>query len=42
MANWNSWDDWNVMSEEISFDNNDGTDEESEKIIEEFLLEMNG
>jgi hypothetical protein len=26
----------------ISFDNNDGTDEEAEKIIEEFLLEMNG
>jgi len=42
MANWNSWDDWNVMPEEISFDNSDGTDEEIEKIIDEFLGEMNG
>jgi hypothetical protein len=40
-ANWNDWDDWNVMSEEVSFDNNDGTDEEIEQIIEQFLNEMN-
>lgn len=41
MANWNTWDDWNVTPDEISFDNNDGTDEEIEAIIEEFLNEMN-
>jgi hypothetical protein len=42
MANWNSWDDWNVMPDEITFDEKNGTDEECEKIIEEFLKEMNG
>jgi len=42
MANWNDWDDWNVMPDEISFDNNDGTDEDYDQIIESFLNEMNG
>ena len=41
-ANWNDWDDWNVMEDEVSFDENDGTDDEIEQIIEEFLNEMNG
>lgn len=41
-ANWNDWDDWNLMEDEISFDDGEGTDEEIEKIIEEFLNEMNG
>ena len=42
MANWNDWDDWNVMTDEISFDEDNGTEEEREKIVEEFLNEMNG
>jgi hypothetical protein len=42
MANWNSWDDWNVTPDEISFNEDDGTDEEREQIIEQFLTEMNG
>jgi len=41
MANWNSWDDWNVLPDEVSFENNDGTDEEIEQIIEMFLDRMN-
>ena len=41
-ANWNDWDDWNVESDEVSFENEDGTDDEIEQIIEEFLNEMNG
>jgi hypothetical protein len=41
-ANWNDWDDWNVQSDEVSFENEDGTDDEIEQIIEEFLNEMNG
>lgn len=40
MANWNTWDDWNVTPDEVVFDNSDGTDEEIEAIIEEFLNEM--
>jgi hypothetical protein len=41
MANWNDWDDWNVTPDEITFDDEDLTDEEVEQIIEEFLVEMN-
>lgn len=40
-ANWNDWDDWNLEQDEVSFDENDGTDEEIEEIINEFLEEMN-
>lgn len=40
-ANWNEWDDWNVIPDDISFDENDGSDEEYSQIIEEFLYEMN-
>ncbi len=41
-ANWNDWDDWNVLPEDISFVNDDGTDEDIEQIIEIFSNEMNG
>lgn len=41
MANWNEWDDWNVTPDEISFNEDDGTDEEREQIIEQFLTEIN-
>jgi hypothetical protein len=41
IANWNSWDDWNVQPDEVSFENNDGTDEEIEQIVEKFLDDMN-
>lgn len=42
MANWNDWDDWNVTPEEISWDGEEGTDEQVQEIIFEFLNEMNG
>jgi hypothetical protein len=42
MANWNDWDDWNVTPDEITFDDEDLTDDECQQIIEEFLAEMNG
>ena len=41
-ANWNDWDDWNVLPEDISFVNDDGIDEDIEQIIEIFSNEMNG
>jgi hypothetical protein len=41
MANWNDWDSWNVTPDEITFDDEDLTDEEVEQIIEEFLTQMN-
>ena len=42
MANWNDWDDWNVTSDEITWEDEAGTDEEIEMIIEEFTKTMNG
>ena len=40
-ANWNDWDGWNVLPDEIDWDNSDGTDEESDKIAQGFENEMN-
>ena len=40
-ANWNDWDGWNVLPDEIDWDNNDGTDEESDEIAQGFENEMN-
>ena len=40
-ANWNDWDGWNVLPDEIDWDNSDGTDEESDEIAQGFENEMN-
>ena len=40
-ANWKDWDGWNVLPDEIDWDNNDGTDEESDEIAQGFENEMN-
>lgn len=39
-ANWNEWDDWTV--EDIMWDEQEGTEEEKEKITEIFKEHMNG
>jgi hypothetical protein len=41
-ANWNDWDDWNVNPDEISWDDEEGTEEQTQEIIDSFLEEMNG
>lgn len=41
-ANWNDWDDWNVTPDEISWDDEEGTEDEIQEIINGFLQEMNG
>jgi hypothetical protein len=41
MANWNDWDDWNVTPDEITFDDEELTDDECQQIVDEFLAEMN-
>lgn len=41
MANWNSWDDWNLTSDDIRWDDQEGTEEQTEQIINEFLDRMN-
>ena len=41
-ANWNDWDDWNVTPDDISWDDEEGTEEEIEEIIQTFETHMNG
>lgn len=41
-ANWNDFDDWNVLPEDISWDDEEGSGDEVQEIIYEFLNEMNG
>lgn len=41
-ANWNDWDDWNVMEDEVEFYEGEPQEGEIQQIIEEFLTEMNG
>ena len=38
-AHWNDWDDWSVDS--ISWNDEEGTEEEEEEIKEKFLADMN-
>jgi hypothetical protein len=38
-SNWNDWDDWTI--DEISWFNDDGTEEQEEQIREQFMSEMN-
>lgn len=42
-ANWNSWDDWNVEPDDISWENESesGSEEEIQEIINTFLENMN-
>jgi len=40
-ANWNDWDDWNLMEDEVEFSDGDEKDGEIESIVEQFLEEMN-
>lgn len=39
-ASWNEWDDWAVDS--ISWDGDEGTNDEETEITNSFLKEMNG
>ena len=42
VANWDEWDDWSADSDEIMWDDEEGTKEEKEEIIYNFLERMNG
>lgn len=39
-ANWNIWDGWNVTPDDISFTEDDGTDEECQQIANQFLYDI--
>lgn len=42
VANWNEWDDWTADPEEIMWDDEEGTEDEKQEIVHNFLEEMNG
>lgn len=41
-ANWNDFDDWNVLPEDIIWNDEEGTEEEIAEIVKMFEDEMNG
>jgi len=41
VANWDEWDDWTADSSDLMWDGDEGTEEESQEIIHDFLNEMN-
>lgn len=41
-ANWNDWDDWNATVEDLSWEGEEGTEEEITQILETFHVHMNG
>lgn len=42
IGNWDEWDDWSADPDSIMWDNEEGTNDEKNEIIHEFLGEMNG
>lgn len=42
VANWDEWDDWTAEISDMMWDEDEGTEEEAQEIIHEFLNEMNG
>lgn len=40
-ANWNEYDGWNLEEEDILWDDEEGTEEEIQEIIDNFLNEIN-
>jgi hypothetical protein len=42
VANWNEWDDWTANADEIMWDDEEGTEDEKQEIVHNFLEEMNG
>lgn len=42
IANWDEWDDWSADPDAIMWDGEEGTDDEKQEIIHEFLQEVNG
>lgn len=42
VANWDEWDDWTADPDNIMWDDEEGTEDEKQEIVHEFLSEMNG
>jgi len=42
IANWDEWDDWTAVPDEIMWDGEEGTEDEKQEIVHEFLSQMNG
>lgn len=42
VANWDEWDDWTADASDMMWDDEEGSEDEAQEIIHEFLSEMNG
>ena len=40
ISNWDEWDDWTADPSQIMWDGEEGTEDEAQEIIHEFLSEM--
>jgi hypothetical protein len=42
VANWDEWDDWSADPDSIMWDDEEGSEDEKQEIVHNFLQEMNG
>jgi len=42
VSNWDEWDDWTADASDIMWDSEEGSEDEAQEIIHDFLNEMNG
>lgn len=42
VANWDEWDDWSADPDSIMWDDEEGSEDEKQEIVHDFLQEMNG
>ena len=42
IGNWDEWEDWSADPDSIMWDGEEGSDDEKQEIVHEFLNEMNG
>ncbi len=42
VGTWDDWDDWTANAADIMWEEDEGTEDEAQEIVHEFLSEMNG
>lgn len=42
IANWGEWEDWTASADDVLWDDEEGSYDEAQEIIHEFLNDMNG
>jgi hypothetical protein len=42
VATWDEWDDWTANASDIMWDGEEGSEDEAQEAVHEFLTQMNG